>query len=189
MTVFGKAKRRYVFTPMLSGLRWPGQTIMGSWPPAVKIWIRSFTSVQMFHTHTPAHTHTHPHTHTHTPAHTHTPKDKYISSHSLKKAFGTNSWCTVHVDTFKKFTSKQGKWGSQFSKLTTPGYYIEMHSGSTTLFFPFHLEFSAPVSNVGQVAATSLRRGLGVGPQVRMHHPKKPPYPKKMTRLILGFTN
>ena len=25
---------RYVFTPMLSGLRWPGQTIMGSWPPA-----------------------------------------------------------------------------------------------------------------------------------------------------------
>ena len=24
--------RRYVFTPMLSGLRWPGQTVMGSWP-------------------------------------------------------------------------------------------------------------------------------------------------------------
>ena len=57
MTVFGKAKCRYVFTPMLSGLRWPGQTIMGSWQtvvsPAVKIWNRSFTSVQMFHTHTP----------------------------------------------------------------------------------------------------------------------------------------
>ena len=25
---------RYVYTPMLSGLRWPGQTNMGSWPPA-----------------------------------------------------------------------------------------------------------------------------------------------------------
>ena len=22
------------FSPMLSGLRWPGQTVMGSWPPA-----------------------------------------------------------------------------------------------------------------------------------------------------------
>ena len=27
-------KCRYVYTPMLSGLRWPGQTVMGSWPPA-----------------------------------------------------------------------------------------------------------------------------------------------------------
>ena len=26
---------RYVYTPMLSGLRWPGQTVMGSWPPAL----------------------------------------------------------------------------------------------------------------------------------------------------------
>ena len=26
---------RYVFTPILSGLRWPGQTVMGSWPPAL----------------------------------------------------------------------------------------------------------------------------------------------------------
>ena len=78
---------RYVYTPMLSGLRWPGQTNMGSWPPAesseykvksmkprtckvtlnpTKLNIRlnsnkshaksnlsrSFTSVQMFHTHT-----------------------------------------------------------------------------------------------------------------------------------------
>ena len=29
--------RRYVFTPMLSGLRWPGQTVMGSWPPALNL--------------------------------------------------------------------------------------------------------------------------------------------------------
>ena len=28
-------KCRYVYTPMLSGLRWPGQTSMGSWPPAL----------------------------------------------------------------------------------------------------------------------------------------------------------
>ena len=26
---------RHVFTPILSGLRWPGQTVMGSWPPAL----------------------------------------------------------------------------------------------------------------------------------------------------------
>ena len=31
---------RYVFTPMLSGLRWPGQTVIGSWPPALwnRVW-------------------------------------------------------------------------------------------------------------------------------------------------------
>ena len=46
---------RYVFTPMLSGLRWPGQTDIGSWPPAEitkSETSRSFTSIQMFHTHT-----------------------------------------------------------------------------------------------------------------------------------------
>ena len=42
---------RYVFTPMLSGLRWPGQTV-GSWPPADTLWFRAF------HTHTDIHTHT-----------------------------------------------------------------------------------------------------------------------------------
>ena len=41
---------RYLFTPMLSGLRWPGQTIMGSWPPAEKT---GFTSLEMVHTHAP----------------------------------------------------------------------------------------------------------------------------------------
>ena len=30
-------KCRYVFTPVLSGLRWPGQTVMGSLPPALEI--------------------------------------------------------------------------------------------------------------------------------------------------------
>ena len=50
-------KCRYVYTPMLSGLRWPGQTSMGSWPPAVIMKkrndkSRSFTSIQMCHTHT-----------------------------------------------------------------------------------------------------------------------------------------
>ena len=52
---------RYVFTPILSGLRWPGQTVMGSWPPALfkkgrrqrKGRERSFTSIQMLHTHNP----------------------------------------------------------------------------------------------------------------------------------------
>jgi len=34
-SLFNSSKnRRYVFTPMLSGLRWPGQTVMGSWPRA-----------------------------------------------------------------------------------------------------------------------------------------------------------
>ena len=63
-----RGKSRYVFTPILSGLRWPGQTVMGSWPPAVTMFkikksrikakfpnhskrVRSFTSIQMFHTH------------------------------------------------------------------------------------------------------------------------------------------
>ena len=36
---------------MSSGLRWPGQTIMGSWPPA-KEKKRSLTSIQTCHTHT-----------------------------------------------------------------------------------------------------------------------------------------
>ena len=44
---------RYVYTPMLSGLRWPGQTVMGSWPPALGLRRektegrkeRSFTSI------------------------------------------------------------------------------------------------------------------------------------------------
>ena len=31
------SKSRYVFTPMSSGLRWPGQTNHGSWPPAFLI--------------------------------------------------------------------------------------------------------------------------------------------------------
>ena len=64
-------KCRYVYTPMLSGLRWPGQTVMGSWPPAncneedIKVkprslgnqikQVRSSTFLQMVHTHT--HTH------------------------------------------------------------------------------------------------------------------------------------
>ena len=48
---------RYVFTPMLSGLRWSGQTIMGSWPPA---WKR----IEVLHlfrcfTHTDIHTNMH----------------------------------------------------------------------------------------------------------------------------------
>ena len=30
-----QGKCRYVFTRILSGLRWPGQTVMGSWPPAI----------------------------------------------------------------------------------------------------------------------------------------------------------
>ena len=35
---------RYVFTPILSGLRWPGQTVMGSWPPALVLgWERERT--------------------------------------------------------------------------------------------------------------------------------------------------
>ena len=50
---------------MLSGFRWPGQTVMGSWPPATintmtKPRTRnegssgtSFSSVEMFHTHAP----------------------------------------------------------------------------------------------------------------------------------------
>ena len=42
---------KYVFTPMLSGLRWPGQTVMGSWPPAFPLWNKGW------------HTHTHTHTH------------------------------------------------------------------------------------------------------------------------------
>ena len=29
-----RGKCRYVFTPILSGLRWPEQTVLGSWPPA-----------------------------------------------------------------------------------------------------------------------------------------------------------
>ena len=33
---------RYVFTPMLSGLRWPGQTVMGSWLPADTLWFKAF---------------------------------------------------------------------------------------------------------------------------------------------------
>ena len=32
---------RYAYTPMLSGLRWPGQTIMGSWRPAHCYMIKS----------------------------------------------------------------------------------------------------------------------------------------------------
>ena len=46
---------------MLSGFRWPGQTVMGSWPPATinaKTRKRNegspgtrFTAVEMFHTH------------------------------------------------------------------------------------------------------------------------------------------
>ena len=43
-----------------------------------------------------------------------------------------------------------------------------MHSGSTTILEWPNIEFSGPsISHVGQVAATSLRRGLGVGPQVQ----------------------
>ena len=61
-------KCRYVYTPMLSGLRWPGQTVIGSWPPAncneedIKVkprslgnqikQVRSSTFLQMVHTHT-----------------------------------------------------------------------------------------------------------------------------------------
>ena len=36
----------YVFTPMLSGLRWPGQTVMGSWPPADTLWLRALHTQQ-----------------------------------------------------------------------------------------------------------------------------------------------
>ena len=39
---------------------------------------RSFTSVQMFHTHTHAHTHTHTRTHAHTHTHTHTHTNTHI---------------------------------------------------------------------------------------------------------------
>ena len=51
---------RHVFTPMLSGLRWPGQTVMGSWPPADALWFRAF------HTHTHIYRYTHKHHRTHT---------------------------------------------------------------------------------------------------------------------------
>ena len=46
---------RYVFTPMLSGLRWPGQTVIGSWPPAdwCSSWRQGVTqSATHTHTHT-----------------------------------------------------------------------------------------------------------------------------------------
>ena len=57
---------RHVFTPMLSGLRWPGQTVMGSWPPADALWFRAF------------HTHTHLQIHTQTSSHAHMRIDIYI---------------------------------------------------------------------------------------------------------------
>ena len=78
---------RYVCTPVSPGLRWPGQAITGSWPPACFMKIshvhvcmctnfgsdalRSWPRTVHTHTHphTPTHTHTHPHTHTHTHAH------------------------------------------------------------------------------------------------------------------------
>ena len=37
---------RYVFTSMLSGLRWPGQTVMGSWLPADTLWFKAFHTQQ-----------------------------------------------------------------------------------------------------------------------------------------------
>ena len=45
---------RYVFTPMLSGLRWPGQTVIGSWPPAVMLELVALFSLRNRggHTHT-----------------------------------------------------------------------------------------------------------------------------------------
>ena len=46
-------KCRCVFTPMMSGLRWPGQTIMRFWPVRERGGIektRNFTSVQTAHT-------------------------------------------------------------------------------------------------------------------------------------------
>ena len=72
MVVLGLAKshheeyRRYVFTPILSGLRWPGQTVMGSWPPALVLgWERERTEeekkrevLHLFRCYT--HTHTRP---------------------------------------------------------------------------------------------------------------------------------
>ena len=37
---------KYVFTPMLSGLRWPGQTVMGSSPPALPLWNKGWHTQQ-----------------------------------------------------------------------------------------------------------------------------------------------
>ena len=76
----GKWKLQVRFHPRaVYSLRWPGQTVMGSWPPGVwktqqpyvlKKWKmknrctatatgRSFTSLQMFHTHTDTRVYTH----------------------------------------------------------------------------------------------------------------------------------
>ena len=69
-------KCRYVFTPILSGLRWPGQTVMGSLPPALEIRKidkrfqlkrkrkRSKQPKEKFYIYSDG---SHSHTHTHTP--------------------------------------------------------------------------------------------------------------------------
>ena len=40
--------RKQICTPMVSGLRWPGQTSMGSWPPAVleSLWSQAVAHTQ-----------------------------------------------------------------------------------------------------------------------------------------------